>query len=67
MDQKEFIKYLKDLAGNNQARLAHRLGISPAYLSDVLKGRRAPGKKILDAVGFDKKVEYQEKEEILNE
>ncbi len=38
-------------AGSQRA-LAERLGVTPAYLSDVLQGRREPGPKILAALGL---------------
>lgn len=36
----------------SQKAVADKLGIGPAYLSDVLNGRRDPGPAILDALGF---------------
>lgn len=38
-------------AGDQRAA-ALRLGVSPSYLGDVLRGRRAPGPKILEALGL---------------
>lgn len=32
---------------------AKKAGISPAYLSDFLQGKRGPGPAILRALGFD--------------
>lgn len=45
-------------ARGSQRALAKYLGVSPAYLSDVLKGRREPGPKILDALGMTKRTVY---------
>jgi hypothetical protein len=42
------------VARANQAEVAKELGISPQYLSDVLNKRRELGKKILNAMGFDR-------------
>ena len=44
-------------AGSQQA-LAEALGVTPAYLSDVLGGRREPGPKILAALGLRRRVVY---------
>jgi transcriptional regulator with XRE-family HTH domain len=35
-----------------QAALAKELGITAAYLGDVLHGKREPGPKLLNALGF---------------
>jgi hypothetical protein len=36
----------------SQGNAARRLRVSPQYLCDVLKGRREPGQKLLDALGY---------------
>ena len=41
-----------------QSSFAKAHGISTAYVNDILQGRRDPGKKILDAIGFEKRVIY---------
>ena len=46
-------------AGNQQAA-ATKLGVSPSYLSDVLSGRKEPGKKILEPLGLVRVVSYME-------
>ncbi len=46
------------LKGGTQNDLAHDLGISPAYLCDVLGGFRNPGVKLLRALGLSKSVDY---------
>ena len=46
-------------AGSQDAA-AKRLGISPQYLCDVLRGRREPGKKLLDALGYRRLVVYEQ-------
>ncbi len=40
-------------AGSQKA-LAEQIGVTPQYLSDVLRGRRDPGKAILDAFGYER-------------
>lgn len=47
----------------SQKAAAAEWQISPAYLSDVLQGKRAPGKAILAALGYRKVVMYADKYE----
>lgn len=44
-------------AGSQQA-LAETLGVTPAYLSDVLGGRREPGPKILEGLKLRRQFVY---------
>jgi len=46
-------------AGQTQQTVARDLGISAAYLSDVLSGRREPGQKLLTALGLVRVVQYR--------
>lgn len=48
------------VAGSQKA-YAERIGVSQTYLSDVLTGNRAPGEKILTALGLEAVMMYQEK------
>jgi DNA-binding transcriptional regulator YdaS (Cro superfamily) len=48
-------------AAPNQAAWARSHGISPAYVSDVINGRREPGPAILDALGIERVVTYRPK------
>lgn len=43
----------------SQAALAAELGVSPAYIHDVLKGKREPGKGILEPLGLERIVTYR--------
>jgi len=43
----------------NQVEAAAALGISQRYLRDILRGRRDPGKRLLEALGFEKIVLYR--------
>lgn len=53
LDKSHVVLELRDkLAGRTQADLAAEMEITPQYLSDVLSGRRDPGKKILDYLGL---------------
>jgi len=47
------------LQSDTQSNVAEQLGISAQYLSDVLHKRRAPGKKILAALGLKRSVVYE--------
>lgn len=49
------------LTAGSQKAFAARHGISPAYINDVLQGRREPGEKILAAIGFERVVTYRRK------
>ena len=48
-------------AGSQDAA-AKQLGISGAYLCDVMKRRREPGKKLLDGLGYRRIVVYEQVE-----
>lgn len=48
-----------DVEVSSQKCVAESLGISPQYLSDILKGRREPGKSVLAAMGYDRIVFYR--------
>ena len=58
MSEQEFIDLLKKKAGDagSGRALSRELGVSAAYLSDVMRGRRDPGPKILDPLGYERKV-----------
>ena len=46
-------------ASGSQKAFAGRLGISEQYLSDILKGRRQPGAKVLKFFGLERVVGYR--------
>ena len=46
-------------AGSQQSAAA-RLGISDAYLSDLRRGKRAPGPKVLKALGLTRRDSYHQ-------
>lgn len=58
MDIKEVLKKECEKAGG-QAAWAALKDISPAYVSDVLSGRRDVGEKILTALGCEKVITYK--------
>ena len=56
------IKMLRTrMAGKSLRTLATELGISAAYLSDIMLGQRKPGPKVLTALGLksEKRVTYR--------
>ncbi len=58
MDHTGFLKlFQRDLAMYGGAKLAELIDVSPQHISDVKKGRRAPGPKVLDYYGLEKTVE----------
>ena len=62
MTETEVIAILRrkvHIAGTYKA-YATANGLSIAYVWDVLQGRRAPGGKILDALGLERVVTYRE-------
>jgi hypothetical protein len=46
-----------------QKAAAQFLGVSQQYLTDLLRGRRDPGTKILDKLGLESRVIYLPKEQ----
>ena len=50
----EFIQMLRNSVDNagSQKALAKDLGISEQYLTDLLRGRRMPGRQVLGALGM---------------
>jgi transcriptional regulator with XRE-family HTH domain len=50
-------------AHGTQKAAAQFLGVSQQYLTDLLRGRRDPGKKILDKLGLESSVVYTPKTE----
>jgi transcriptional regulator with XRE-family HTH domain len=65
MTPEQFHQYLEAqvLKYGSQKALAQHCGVGQAYLSDVLRGNREPGFKIVAALGFKKVVTYERLEE----
>lgn len=63
MSLDEFIEYLRSQVETEGEILAYanKIGVSNSYVADVLRGRRKPGKKLLDAVGFERIEVYRRK------
>lgn len=47
-------------AAGSERRWAQTHGLSAQYVNDVLRGRRAPGPKLLAALGLELVVRYRE-------
>jgi transcriptional regulator with XRE-family HTH domain len=47
-------------SGKTQAEVAKELGVSTPYLSDILKGKRDCGPKVLRALGLERVTVYRE-------
>lgn len=64
LTEQELIERLRDAVNRagSQKDFAQQHGISEQYLSDVLRSRREPGQKILDALGVERVVRYQVKQ-----
>lgn len=45
-----------------QVKYAEFLGVTQGYINDMLKRKRDPGPRVLDALGLEKVVTYREKE-----
>lgn len=59
MTAEEVRDILRKAIDGNASAWARPLGISQAYVSDVLAGRREPGDKILQALKLEKVVTYR--------
>ena len=58
--QAELIALLREQAPpGKQEQWSNDHDIQPSYVSDVLRGRRDPGKSILAALGYERVVLYQ--------
>lgn len=58
MSPVELLRAAVDKAGT-QTAFAKKHGVSIAYVNDVLQGRRAPGAKILAALGLESQLTYR--------
>lgn len=48
-------------AAGSQRALARKWQVAPAYITDLLRGTRDPGPRILDVMGYERVVLYQER------
>jgi len=63
MDKEALVNYIQSVINSRYAGLqvafAEDNNLSAAYVNDVLRGRREPGEKILDAVGVERITVYR--------
>jgi hypothetical protein len=60
MTREMLIRELKRRQGAKSLRqFAQGLGVTPSYLSDIYRGRREPGPKILRPLGVRKRVQHR--------
>jgi DNA-binding transcriptional regulator YdaS (Cro superfamily) len=59
-DVRDLLRRKVEQAGS-QAAWADERGVTPAYVSDVLRGTREPGPAILNALGLERVVSYRQK------
>ncbi len=60
MESTQVLKIIRSrINGSTQRQVAHDLGVSTAYLSDVLAGKRNPGPKILQGLGLQQRIVYR--------
>lgn len=59
MTSEEVRARLEAASNGNRAAWARANGLSAQYVNDVLVGRRAPGKGILDALNLRRVVTYE--------
>lgn len=58
--REEVVQQLQKKQGRQSLRsFASSLGCSPAYLSDVYRGRRDPGPKLLEDLGLERQVKTE--------
>ena len=61
MTRDELVQLLqhKIQQAGTQTAVAKELGITPAYLGDVLRGKREPGPSVLNALGLRSVITYE--------
>lgn len=61
LDHNQLVSLLKQEARNagSQKILAMKWGVSQQQLSDVIKGRRMPGPKLLKMLGYEAEMMYK--------
>jgi len=55
---RKMLRKMVEEAGS-QRNLAKKMGVSPMFLCDILKGRRDPGEKFLSALGYSRTVQIR--------
>ncbi len=60
MTQHAFIKVIREALGSQRA-FAKQIGVTQAYVCDILHGRREVSENFAAKCGFTKTVQFQEK------
>lgn len=55
----EILVYIAKNHGGKQNRFADSIGVSCAYVSDIVNGKKEPSKKILELIGVVRTVTYK--------
>lgn len=57
----ELLQELRQLAValGSQSRLAAKMKVTPAYLSDILNGHRGITPRVLDVLGYEEVIQYR--------
>lgn len=60
LTEQDVIKRLTEAveAAGGQRQFARSIGLTPAYVNDVLHGRRALADRILAAIGVERRITY---------
>jgi len=63
LTETEVIDRLRTLLDDktNQTSLAMMIGVTPQFITSVLRGRRPPSQKVLNLLGLERVVLYREK------
>ena len=43
-----------ELKGSTYRRLAEKVGVTPSYLNDIVRGNREPGQTVLEYLGLER-------------
>jgi hypothetical protein len=61
LTEREFLEYIRHVVSRmKQQEFAALIDCNPSFISDVLRGNREPGPRILAALGFQRVVTYEE-------
>jgi len=64
MNQQQFIEWLKaQIGAQSHSAYAASVGITGAYLSEILSEKKEPGEKLLKAIGFEMTKDWHKEEE----
>ena len=63
MTREQLVRKLESMVSEegSQVAVASKLGVSPSYLSEIMRGTREPGEKFLSALNLEKHVVFKER------